>query len=322
MQMGLFTQPAAFYSKGLSVGEDFRDELRRGVTLRRGRERSVRRASILSPAGSLREVAIQVSGNEHEEPLWFLFRGDRLLVVDGEVVRVPRVSVPEDLGLDAPFKWEVGALNGSRCWTGEVPPEAEAPEEMAFRDLRGIFASVNEEFFGVAGRAKQVVAWHSTHRFCGRCGGETEPFAGEMAMRCIRCGMMHYPRVSPAVIVRVCRGDEVLLARSPGFPSGLYSVLAGFVEPGESIEETVRREVREEVGIEVDNLRYFGSQSWPFPNSLMIAFTADYAGGALRPEPGEIEAAGWYAPDDLPPLPPRVSVARRMIDDFVEESGP
>ena len=320
MQMGLFTQPAVFYSKGLSVREDFRDDLRRGVTLRRGRERSVRCAGILSPEGSIREVAIQVSGNEHEEPLWFLFRGDRLLVVDGEVVRVPRVSVPEDLGLDAPFKWEVGALNGSRCWTGEVPPEAEAPEEMAFRDLRGIFASVNEEFFGVAGRAKQVVAWHSTHRFCGRCGGETEPFAGEMAMRCTRCGMMHYPRVSPAVIVRVRRGDQVLLARSPGFPPGLYSVLAGFVEPGESIEDTVRRELREEVGIEVDNLRYFGSQSWPFPNSLMIAFTADYAGGQLTPEPGEIEAAAWYAPDQLPQLPPRVSIARRMIDDFARKA--
>ncbi len=259
---------------------------------------------------------MQLSGNEHSEPLWFLFRHDQLLVLDGEAVRVPRVSVPQDLGLDAPFRWEVGALNGSRCWAGEVPPEAEAPEEMVFRDLRGIFASVDEEFFGMAGRAKQVVAWHSTHRFCGRCGGETEPFAEEMAMRCTRCGMMHYPRVSPAVIVRVCRGDEVLLARSPGFPRGLYSVLAGFVEPGESIEDTVRRELREEVGIEVDNLRYFGSQSWPFPNSLMIGFTADYAGGELRADPAEIEEAGWYTVNDLPPLPPKLSIARSMIDEF------
>jgi len=189
---------------------------------------------------------------------------------------------------------------------------------MAFRDLRAIFASVDEEFFGLAGRAKQIVTWHATHRFCGRCGGETERAEGEMAMRCTRCGMMHYPRVSPAVIVRVSRGDQVLLARSPGFPPGLHSVLAGFVEPGESIEETVRREVREEVGIEVENLRYFGSQSWPFPNSLMIAFTAEYAGGELAPQPGEIEAAAWYGPDDLPPLPPRVSIARRMIEAFVE----
>ncbi len=266
---------------------------------------------------------MQPSASQHTEPLWFLFRGDRLLVLDGrEAARVPRVGAPEDLGLEASFRWEVGALNGSRCWAGEVPPEAEAPGGMVFRDLRGIFALVGEEFLGVAGRAKQIVAWNATHRFCGLCGGETEPVAGEMAMRCTRCGMMHYPRVSPAVIVRVRRGDEVLLARSPGFPPGLHSVLAGFVEPGESIEETVRRELREEVGVEVENLRYFGSQSWPFPNSLMIAFTADYAGGELTPEPGEIETAGWYAPDDLPQLPPRVSIARRMIDDFVGESGP
>ncbi|MGH3148529.1 MAG: NAD(+) diphosphatase [Rubrobacter sp.] len=265
---------------------------------------------------------MQPTSGEQAEPLWFLFCGDRLLVFEGENVRVPRTLTPEDLGLEAPFRWEVGAWNGSRCWAGEVPPEADAPEGMAFRDLRGIFAAVDEDLFGVAGQAKQIVGWHATHRFCGRCGGETERAAGEMAMRCARCGMMHYPRVSPAVIVRVRRGDEVLLARSPGFPPGLHSVLAGFVEPGESIEETVRRELWEEVGIEVENLRYFGSQSWPFPNSLMIAFTADYAGGELALEPGEIEAAGWYAPDDLPPLPPKVSIARRMIDDLVGESGP
>jgi NAD+ diphosphatase len=142
-----------------------------------------------------------------------------------------------------------------------------------------------------------------------------------MAMRCTRCGMMHYPRVSPAVIVRVRRENEILLARSPGFPKGMRSVLAGFVEPGESIEETIHREVREEVGLEVENLGYFGSQPWPFPNSLMIGFTADYAGGEIRPEPGEIEDAGWYRADELPQLPPKVSIARRMIDDFVARSG-
>ena len=138
-----------------------------------------------------------------------------------------------------------------------------------------------------------------------------------MALRCPRCGMMHYPRVSPAVIVRVNRGEAVLLARSPGFPKGMRSVLAGFVEPGESIEETVRREVREEVGVEVRNLRYFGSQPWPFPNSLMIGMTADHAGGELAPQPGEIEDAAWYRADDLPGIPPKISIARRLIDDFV-----
>ena len=254
------------------------------------------------------------------EALWFAFREDRLLVLEGDEPRVPLASTLEDLGTEASFRQPVGHLDGTPCWAVEVPDGAQAHDGTAFRDLREIFAAVDEEFFAVAGRAKQVVGWHATHRFCGRCGGETEPAAGELAMRCTRCGMMHYPRVSPAVIVRVQRGGEILLARSPGFPKGLRSVLAGFVEPGESIEETIKREVREEVGLEVENLRYFGSQPWPFPNSLMIGFTADYAGGELRPEPGEIEDADWYRADDLPQLPPKVSIARRMIEDFVARS--
>jgi len=236
-------------------------------------------------------------------------------------VLVPQAFSLEEFGLEILFSQSVGSLNGSPCRAAEVAEGVEAPEGFAFVDLRAIFAAVGEPFFAVAGRAKQIVGWHATHRFCGRCGGETEPVEGEMAMRCSRCGMMHYPRVSPAVIVRVSRGGEILLARSPGFPKGMRSVLAGFVEPGESIEETIHREVREEVGVEVANLAYFGSQPWPFPNSLMIGFTAEYAGGEIRPEPGEIEDAGWYRPDDLPQLPPKVSIARRMIDAFVADRG-
>ncbi len=251
-----------------------------------------------------------------ETPFWFAFQGDLLLVLEEEV-RVPQALSPGELGIETTFHQPVGYLGGSPAWALEVPEGVEAPEGTAFRDLRAIFAAVDEEFFAVAGRAKQIVGWHATHRFCGRCGGVTEPVEGEPAMRCTRCGMMHYPRVSPAVIVRVLREDEILLARSPGFPKGMRSVLAGFVEPGESIEETVHREVREEVGLEVENLKYFGSQPWPFPNSLMIGLTADYAGGELTPEPGEIEAADWYRAEELPELPPRVSIARRMIDDFV-----
>ena len=256
-----------------------------------------------------------------EDPLWFVFRGEELLLLNSDEPRVPRPPAIETLGIEPVFVRFVGRLNGVPCYAAEVPEEAEAPDGMVFRDLRGIFAAVDEDFWAVAGRAKQVVGWHATNRFCGRCGAATELAEGEMAMRCARCGMMHHPRVSPAVIVRVRRGDEILLARSPGFPKGMRSILAGFVEPGESIEETIHREIREEVGIEVQNLEYFGSQPWPFPNSLMIGFTADYAGGELTPQPGEIEDAGWYAPGDLPQMPPKVSIARRMIDAFVGEVG-
>jgi NAD+ diphosphatase len=257
-----------------------------------------------------------------KQALWFAFQGERLLVFEDGPLRVPFAGSPEELNLDINFRWEIGALDGHACCAVEVGSDAGPPAGMVFRDLRSFLFGVDEDFFGMAGKAKQLVGWHATHRFCGRCGGETETAPGELGMRCTRCGMMHFPRLSPAAIVLVRREDRILLAHSPGFPQGLYSVLAGFVEPGESIEEAVVREVREEVGIEVRNVRYFGSQPWPFPNSLMIGFTADYAGGDLAPQPGEIEDAGWYTADDLPQLPPKISIARAMIDDFVKQQDP
>ena len=256
-----------------------------------------------------------------EPALWFLYKGDHLLVSRDGSPAVPSKDYPEELSEAILVRREIGALEGCACWAAEVATDAEPPEEMVFRDLRGLFSRMNEDFFRMAGRAKQIVGWNATHRFCGRCGGETEPVPGELAKRCTRCGMLHYPRLSPAIIVLVRDGGRVLLARSPGFPEGMYSVLAGFVEPGESMEEGIRREVREEVGIEVTNLQYFGSQPWPFPNSLMIGFTTEYAGGELELDPTEIEDAGWYEPGGFPPLPPKVSIARAMIDEFVAQHG-
>ncbi len=143
---------------------------------------------------------------------------------------------------------------------------------------------------------------------------------GDRAKRCPNCGLVNYPRLSPAIIVLISRGEDILLARSPRFPSLMFSVLAGFVEPGESLEETLIREVREEVGIEVKDIRYFGSQPWAFPNSLMIGFTAVYAGGEITIEPAEIAEAAWFHKHDLPNIPPKLSIARRLIDRFVEET--
>ena len=254
--------------------------------------------------------------------LWFVFRGDQVLVrgVDGGSP-APLTTTPEELGLEPLFAQGIGELNGGRHFAAEVGRDAKAPEGMSFRDLRGMLGSVEEGHFAMAGRAKQIVNWNRTHRFCGRCGTETRPGPTELSKECPHCGMHFYPRLSPAAIMLVTSGERLLLARSPHFPPGMYSALAGFVEPGESIEQTIVREVREEVGAEVRNLRYFGSQPWPFPDSLMIGFTAEYAGGELRFEDGEIEDAKWFTVNKMPDLPPRLSIARAMIDDSLKQHG-
>jgi NAD+ diphosphatase len=176
---------------------------------------------------------------------------------------------------------------------------------------------LEDAHFALAGRALQLIDWDRTHQFCGRCGARTEPRAGERVRVCPACGLAAYPRLAPAVMALVRRGRELLLGRSPHFPPGMYSALAGFVEPGESLEQCLRREVAEEVGVEVTNIAYFASQPWPFPNSLMIAFTCDWVAGELTPQPGEIEAAQWFDVFQLPRLPSKISIARRLIDALV-----
>lgn len=207
----------------------------------------------------------------------------------------------------------VGELHGQACYAADVAqfPEIPAGEPAP---LRAVFQLAGPQTFALAGRATQLLDWQANHRFCGRCGSQTVKQAGEYSMQCPSCWLLAYPRISPAVMVLVRDGDKLLLARSPHFKPGVFSALAGFVEPGETLEECAAREVREEVGIEIANLRYFHSQPWPFPNSLMVAFFADYAGGTITPDPSEIEAAEWFSPDALPILPEPISISRRLID--------
>jgi NAD+ diphosphatase len=207
----------------------------------------------------------------------------------------------------------VGNLQGLPCYAADVDqlPEITSGEAIP---LRSVFKLAGAETFALAGRATQLLDWQQHHRFCGRCGTRTVMKSGELAMQCPSCALIAYPRISPAVMVLVCDGDKLLLARSPHFKPGMFSALAGFVEPGETLEQCAVREVREEVGIEIANLRYFRSQPWPFPNSLMVAFFADYAGGTLAPDPNEIEAADWFQPDALPLLPDPISISRQLIE--------
>lgn len=186
--------------------------------------------------------------------------------------------------------------------------------------LRVLFDEAPAEQYGAAARAVPLAEWRRSARFCGRCGTALARDAVETAMVCPSCAHRVYPRINPVVIVRVTRGAEVLLARRAGSPAnGFFSVIAGFVEPGETLEEAAQREVLEETGLVIRNLRYFDSQPWSFPNNLMIAFTAEYAGGEVRPDGVEMAEAGWYRHGALPPLPGPVSIARRMLDAWRNE---
>jgi len=281
-------------------------------------------------------VACEAPGEAH----WFVFRGDDLLVELGPVeapsddlrvkarpswAKLPLRREHDWLGTAALRTLYLGRLGGMQCWAAELPRDAAAPGGMAWSGLRPLYSVLDDAHFALAGRALQLVAWDRTHQFCGRCGTRTEAKAEERARVCPACELSAYPRVAPAIMALIKRGQEILLARSPHFPPGMYSALAGFVEPGESLEQCLAREVREEVGVQVGNVRYFASQPWPFPHSLMVAFVCDWRGGEIAPQAGEIEDAKWFNVLHLPKLPSRISIARRLIDavcqDLVERSN-
>ncbi|UAW97020.1 NAD(+) diphosphatase [Halopseudomonas nanhaiensis] len=214
---------------------------------------------------------------------------------------------------DADARLLLGFLDGKPCQLVRLNQLVDLPG-VSWHGLRGLIGQVDDATFRLLGLAQQLDAWNDTHRFCGRCGQGMQPRAGERAMECLQCGLRQYPKLSPCIIVLITRGDEVLLARSPHFRPGFFSTLAGFIEPGESAEECLHREVMEEVGVEVEDLEYLGSQSWPFPNSLMLGFHARYVSGEIVPQPGEIEEAGWWHVNDLPGIPPHGTISRWLID--------
>ena len=249
---------------------------------------------------------------------WFVFRENELLVnLNNSHEPLPFLHDLATMDLPVVRQQFLGVYDGHPCYSVEAATEANPPGDFSFENLRATFFKIDKDFIIIAGRAIQVINWDRNHQFCGRCGSAMETSKTEHVKTCPNCNLVNYPRLSPAVIVAVQKEGKILLGRAKRFPNSMFSVLAGFVEPGESLEETVKREIFEEAGIRVKNIRYFGSQPWPFPNSLMVGFTAEYASGEIAIDEDELVEAGWFSVEDLPNIPPSISIARQLIDDFI-----
>ena len=255
---------------------------------------------------------------DHTESEKTLIRSHEGFLVGGEGVVFSRAWFN---GLALPIAGEAGLGRfAGACISVIDLDDAPAIPGTEWQSLRALMtAASDQDSYRLLVYAAQIATWMREHRFCGHCGTPMVSVQGERARHCPACGLRQYPRISPSMIVLVTRGDEVLLARSPRFLPGVYSTLAGFVEPGESAEDCVHREVQEEVGVRVRGLRYLTSQSWPFPHSLMLGYHAQYESGDITLQPDEIEDARWFGLDDLPALPGKMSIARFLIDTYLAE---
>ena len=248
-----------------------------------------------------------------ERYLWFF---EDLLICDQKGA----LLFEEPPARDEVFRLPVADYLGfhvNLCSLAHLP---EGVDEQSLTALRSLLVEADPERFNLLSRAAQLHTWHRNHQFCSRCGSDRIEHGYDLAAHCQACDYRQYPRISPCIIVLVTKGERCLLAHASHYPEGRYSTLAGYIEAGETAEEAVRREVREEVGIEIKNVRYWRSQSWPFPHSLMLGYFAEYQSGILKPDGKEITDADWWLPDQLPDLPPSFAISRQLIDHFVGQS--
>ncbi len=266
------------------------------------------------------EPAVTTPDKNIEKAYWFAFFQNKILVIeDGNNCSVPYFKNLQEINIKAVRTQYLGTLQDQACFSAELDSGEYIPDGMAFIDLRALYDCIEEDLFLLAGKAYQIICWDQTHQFCGRCGSPTEELSGERAKICPKCKFISYPRICPAVITAVRKGDKLLLAHAKHFREGMYSLIAGFVEAGETLEEAVQREIMEEVGIKVKNIQYLGSQPWPFPNSMMLGFTCEHDSGDIRVDGVEITDANWYDIDNLPGLPSEVSIARKIINWWLEQ---
>jgi len=269
------------------------------------------------PEAQTEFLAKVVAPEEIDQAFYFVFQGSEILQNFDSKGRWIALERLQGALLDKVIQSHyLGDLAGVACFAVESELGSARKD-----NLRSLFGKCDNQIFALAGLAIQILDWYRTHKYCGRCGKETRQHDTDRAMVCGDCKIHSYPRLSPSIITLVHDDKRVLLARNHRFPEGMYSTLAGFVEPGESIEETVRREVHEEVGVKVGNLEYMGSQPWPFPNSLMLGFLAEYESGNIVLQEEEIADASWYGIDQLPGIPGKVAISRWLIDSYLERMG-
>ena len=257
-----------------------------------------------------------------EDAYWFIFQNENILTLTDGNATLPLLikgrNIPQ---LDIEKALHIGELNNIDCYATFDHSESgfEIPDT-EWVPLRMSYGKFNQEMFFIYGRARHLLLWAQNNRYCGQCGNLMKLKSDERCLQCPSCGFCSYPRISPAIIVSIEKEGKILLARAGRFPGKMYSVLAGFVEPCESLEECIRREIKEEVGIEIKNIEYFKSQPWPFPDSLMIAFTSEYAGGELLIDKNELIDAGWFSPEEFPMIPGKLSIARALIDYYIQRN--
>ena len=251
---------------------------------------------------------------------WFIFQKDCLLLLKDSEDAIPDAALIADLKSDFIQSHKIVQFDHQSVYGAEINSNASLPENFELIPFKAALERLGEKWYYLSAKSFAVLNWDRNHQFCGRCGQRTVSKPDQFEKSCPACSLLFFPRISPSIIVLIQKNNQVLMARSPHFRPGFYGLIAGFVEAGENIEETVHREVFEEVGIKIKNLRYFGSQAWPFPDSLMIAFKADYDTGEINIDPNEIEEAGWYDFDKLPGrTASSISIARKLIDAFVAE---